>query len=81
MDTAAAPQVRTDEEGAGLVLCDVDDLAGADFHADLRDRLAEGEDLPVRAEALALAEAVRRSGRPALAVHRLTVRATVLAIR
>jgi hypothetical protein len=69
-----------------VVLVEVDDLAEADLDADLAERLtADGRVFPrpdpagAPADAVALAEAIRRSGAAAAAVHDLGPGAAVLA--
>jgi hypothetical protein len=69
-----------------VVLVDVDDLAEADLDADLAERLeAEGrvslrpDAAGAPADAVSLAEAIRRAGAAVAAVHALDLRAAALA--
>ena len=65
-----------------IVLLDVEDLAEADLDADLAERLElEGRVYlaPDAADAVSLAEAIRRGGAAAAAVHDLGPEAAMLA--
>ena len=69
-----------------VVLVDVDDLAEADLDADLAERLAADgrvfshpDAAGAPADAVSLAEAIRRAGAAVAAVHALGLRAAMLA--
>jgi hypothetical protein len=67
----------TTAAAAPVLLVDVEDLADADLRDELDERLDVGGRL-LRADALALAVAVRREARAAVAAHGLGSRAALL---
>ncbi len=87
MRPPATPQTTVPTVEGAVVVHDVDDLAEADRDADLAERLEElGRTVaearhgrPGTADAVALAWAIGRSAADALAVHRLGLRAALLA--
>jgi hypothetical protein len=81
METTAAPLTAAAVllPEAPLVLRDVEDLDDAQFDADLADWLDDTDRVRVRADAVALADAIGRAGGIAASAHGLGLRAAILA--
>jgi hypothetical protein len=71
------PPMTATATAAPVPLVDVEDLADADLHDELDERLDAGGRV-LRADAVALAVAVRREARAAVAAHALDARAGLL---